>query len=106
MGKRKNEIIYLLEKFKKKISSKINLDRFILFGSRATGDGNENSDVDLLLVSNDFKKKKYFERAPEIYLMWDYDYDVDILCLTPDELDKKSKEIGVISQAIKEGVEV
>ena len=38
--------------------------------------------------------------------MWGYDYDVDIICLTPQELDKKKKEIGIIKEAVREGIEI
>lgn len=102
----KKDMINLLQTFKKKANQKAKIDKMIFFGSRAKGKAKKKSDIDLLLISKDFKGKKYFKRSPPFYLMWDYKYDVDILCLTPNEFAKKKKEIGIVQQASKEGIEI
>jgi predicted nucleotidyltransferase len=104
MGKEEDKIMRLLKKFKNDISKKIKLEQFILFGSRASGEPKEYSDIDLLLISKDFQGQKYHKRSPRLYLLWDYDYDIDILCLTPDELKKKQKQIGIIREAVNKGI--
>ncbi|HLC81014.1 MAG TPA: nucleotidyltransferase domain-containing protein [Candidatus Nanoarchaeia archaeon] len=104
MDKEKNKIINLLKKFKIRANEQSKLNTMILFGSRATGKAKKYSDIDLLLISPAFKKKKQFQRSPPFYLLWDYPYDVDILCLTPEEMERKKKEIGIIQQAVKEGI--
>lgn len=104
MDKEKNRIIRLLKKFKIRANEQSRLNQMIFFGSRATGKAKRYSDIDLLLVSSAFKKKKHFQRSPPFYLLWDYPYDVDILCLTPEEMERKKKEIGIIQQAVKEGI--
>jgi len=51
----------------------------VLFGSKARGDSNKNSDIDLLLVITD---KKHIEKADEILfdLQMKYDlYDINML---------------------------
>lgn len=106
MDQEKNKLVKELKKFKKNINKNIQIDKLIFFGSRALGKQKKASDVDILLISKDFKGKKYFKRSPPFYLMWDYSYDVDILCLTPNELAKKQKQIGLIRQAVKEGIEI
>jgi len=106
MGDQKIKIIKTLEKFKKEVSKIIKLDKIILFGSRAKGKAKKTSDVDLLIISKDFEGKKYFRRSPQFYLMWKSEYDADILCLTPTELEEKEKKIGIIKEAIKEGIEI
>lgn len=103
MGRSQIEIINLVKKFKSKIEN-LNLDKIILFGSYALNKQNENSDVDLLIVSNDFENIKSFKRAKNLYLNWDVDVDVDFICLTNRELEKKKNEIGIISEALKTGV--
>jgi hypothetical protein len=104
MDKKKDKLIPLLKEFKKNASKKVKIDKLIFFGSRATKKSKKTSDIDLLLISKNFKGKKYFKRSPKFYLMWDYPYDVDILCLTPEELAKKQKQTGIIQQAVKEGI--
>lgn len=96
---------YLIE-FAGKVRKLVNVDRFILFGSKARGDGDVDSDVDLLIISKDFEGVKFFKRAPMFYLLWNAPYDVDIICLTPNELARKSGEIGVVRQAMSEAVEL
>tara|TARA_Y100000031_G_scaffold138380_1_gene164235 strand:+ start:260 stop:580 length:321 start_codon:yes stop_codon:yes gene_type:complete len=104
MDKKKDKLKYILKEFKREVNKKIKIEKLIFFGSRATKKSKKESDIDILLISKSFKGKKYFKRSPEFYLMWDYPYDVDILCLTPEELAKKQKQAGIIQQAVKEGI--
>tara|TARA_Y100000294_G_scaffold133479_1_gene126016 strand:+ start:156 stop:476 length:321 start_codon:yes stop_codon:yes gene_type:complete len=104
MDKKKDKLKYILKEFKREVNKKVKIDKLIFFGSRATKKSKKTSDIDLLLISKNFKGKKYFKRSPKFYLMWDYPYDVDILCLTPEELAKKQKQTGIIQQAVKEGI--
>jgi hypothetical protein len=104
MDKKKDKLKYILKEFKREVNKKIKIEKLIFFGSRATKKSKKESDIDILLISKSFKGKKYFKRSPEFYLMWDYPYDVDILCLTPEELAKKQKQTGIIQQAVKEGI--
>ena len=106
MDKKKFEVKSLLKNFKNKIDKKINIQMFILFGSRARGDEIDNSDIDILIVSNSFDGIKYHKRSPQFYLMWDLPYDIDILCLTPKEFNLKKDQLGVIQEAVKEGIEI
>ncbi|MFH1637314.1 MAG: nucleotidyltransferase domain-containing protein [Candidatus Woesearchaeota archaeon] len=102
--KTEDMLMQQLKRFKHDLGKKINVEKMILFGSRAKGNANRTSDVDILLISKDFTGKKYFRRSPELYMLWDYDCDVDILCLTKEELKKKQGQISIISQAVKEGI--
>ncbi len=106
MGKKEIEIMNPLKNFMEKVRKIINVERFILFGSRATGKAKENSDIDLIIVSRDFEDIKFYKRSPKLYLLWDAPYDIDIICLTPEELNKKKKEIGIMRDAMKQGVEL
>ena len=106
MGTQKNNLKKLLQKFKKEVNKTVKVEKLIFFGSRARGRAQKKSDVDILLISKDFKGKKYFKRSPPFYLLWNNKYDVDILCLTPKEFEKKQREIGIIRQAAHEGIEI
>jgi len=48
------------------ISRKINIDKVILFGSQTTGKANDESDVDLMVVSKDFNNKSYSHRIKKL----------------------------------------
>lgn len=105
MGK-KETIIKQLEQFEKNISKEFKVDHFLFFGSRARGKYHKDSDIDLVIVSPTFRKQKFFKRAVKLYDCWNLDYPVDFLCLTPEEFEIKRKQIGVIQEAVREGIEI
>ncbi|OQY30357.1 MAG: hypothetical protein B6244_00420 [Candidatus Cloacimonetes bacterium 4572_55] len=43
----------LIDQFKKNVARKICVERFILFGSRARGDADPDSDMDILIITPD-----------------------------------------------------
>jgi len=94
----------LLKNHLKFLKKKFNPEKIILFGSRARGDYLKGSDIDLLIVSNKFKEIPFRERMIKAYGMWDKKQDLEQICYTPEEFKKKKKEIGIIKQAIKEGI--
>jgi hypothetical protein len=85
------------------------IERAIFFGSRARDDYFEHSDIDLLLVSPDFEGVFFTDRSVEVYLHWDYrnsKYGLEVLCYTPREFARKSKQICIVSEAIANGIEI
>lgn len=105
MGK-KEHLMKDLIKFADDISVEYPLNKMILFGSQATGKVHRDSDVDLILVSKTFQKKRRLARSPPLYLRWTLDYPVDFLCYTPEEFERKKKQIGIVKQAVKEGIQI
>lgn len=102
----KTVILKKLHAFWKKVEKDFPLQTMILFGSRAKGKPHRYSDVDLILVSPQFKKLDFVKRGARMYDYWNIDYPVDFLCYTSKEFEKKKKEIGVVQQAVKEGIEI
>ena len=106
MDREKDKVISLLQHFKEKIKEKIDVEKVIFFGSRLKGDNTADSDIDLLIVSSDFEGIKYFKRASNLYYIWDQPYDIDIICLTPDEVKSKQMEVGIVCEAVNEGISI
>ena len=104
MGRKKN--IDKLKEFKKELSKDIKLNKMILFGSRATGKATRYSDFDLILVSPIFKGKVSFKRPISIRKYWHLDYPVDFLCYTPEEFNKLKKQVTIVREAVREGIEI
>ncbi|ATZ60999.2 MAG: hypothetical protein DDT33_01410 [Firmicutes bacterium] len=102
MDKEKAEILSRLKDFIKKHGVK----KAILFGSVARGESREFSDLDVILVSEEFEGKSALKRPVPFYLEWDLGYPVDFLCYTPEEFEKKKKEITIVREAVKEGIEI
>lgn len=106
MDRKKAEIIGMLKKFLAKARKITKIEKAIFFGSQAVGKEREGSDIDIIIISKNFENEKSYKRASRFYLLWNLPYDGDIICLTPEEFEKKKKQIGVIKTAIEEGVEI
>ena len=96
------EMIEGIRKFKESIG----VSRAIVFGSFARGEFGEDSDIDLLLVSEKFRGKSFIQRSKGLWLKWDLGLPVDFICFTPEEFKKLKKEVSIVSEAIREGIEV
>ena len=100
----RKEIKREIKKFKEKIDKKTRVEKLIIFGSFARGRMKKDSDIDLLIVGKNFRGKKFFERPVGLHKYWKLDYPVDFLCYTPEEFEKKSKQITIVRNAVKEGI--
>lgn len=101
----KKKLLESLKQSKEKLSKEKNVERIILFGSRARGRFKKDSDVDLMIVSSQFKGMKY-GRAIGLRKYFNLDLPMDFLCYTPAEFSKKSKRITIAREALKHGIEV
>ncbi|UCH88116.1 MAG: nucleotidyltransferase domain-containing protein [Thermoplasmata archaeon] len=98
-----------LKRFKDEITRKYNVERVILFGSYARGKIDVHSDADIIVVGN-FKKKGNLNRAPLFYREWHLvhkiDLPVDFICYTPEEFERLKNQVSIVSEALKEGIEI
>jgi len=95
-----------IKKFINKIKKTIQVEKIILFGSRARNDHLQDSDIDLIIISNDFEGTPFPERMDKLILHWESPHDLEALCYTPQEFKKKQQQINIIQQATKEGKEI
>jgi predicted nucleotidyltransferase len=93
-----------IENFLVQVKKKFNPELILLFGSRARDEHLKASDYDLLIVSESFQGVHFLERIYKLLEFWDYNWDVDILPYTPEEFHKKKNQIGIVNQAVKEGI--
>ncbi|WP_422448840.1 nucleotidyltransferase domain-containing protein [Thermoanaerobacterium sp. DL9XJH110] len=106
MVKTKNEIIIMINDYIKKLSNYIKIDRVILFGSYARDEALSSSDVDFLVVSQDFSGMSFIKRLEFLQRLWSYDIGADILGYTPEEIEEMSKKISFVSEILKTGIDV
>ncbi len=71
----------------------VKASKIVLFGSQAKGTSTAESDLDILVVSEDFRGKDIFERAAmtkraEIRTLKKFMIPIDIFTLTPEEAKK------------------
>ena len=81
------------------INSGLNISKIILFGSQARDQANEDSDIDIVIISEDFEDKDIFERCEmtkdaEIMTIREFMIPIDIITMTPDEFDSESSLIA------------
>lgn len=95
-----------VKEFVKKVKREFKIEQAILFGSRARGDYLLHSDYDLILVSPDFRGIFFTKRMVKMYDFWDWPEVLEPFCYTPEEFETKKRQIGIVHQAVKEGVRV
>ncbi|AQV02280.1 nucleotidyltransferase domain-containing protein [Desulfococcus multivorans] len=86
----KKAAVELVDRFRKAIEARgIRASRIILYGSYAAGAQQAGSDIDIVVISEDFAGKGYWER---IDILTDAVYEIfaplEATALTPDEWDQ------------------
>lgn len=77
----------------------LKFERIILFGSHAKGVATEESDIDIVVVSEEFSRKNIFRRAKitreaEIRTIKKFMVPLDIITMSPEEYDNKTSLIA------------
>ena len=104
-----SSIIELAHFFKDQLQSNgLKISQMIVFGSQASGVANQDSDVDLAIISDDFAGKTLFERVPLIFsarkaVARKFLRPLDVLLMTPQELTDPN---SIKAQYVREGVVV
>jgi hypothetical protein len=83
--------------------------KIIFFGSRIRGDYLKDSDYDIIVVSKTFKGKHFTERSSDVLkALWNAGIvgDFEILCYTPEEFERKKRSLGIVREALREGIVV
>jgi len=92
--------------FANRLKKNFDVERLILFGSRARDDWLHSSDYDFIIVSKDFEGMHFLDRPVQVVLKTKAYFAADLLCYTPTEFEKKRRQIGIVSEALKEGIEI
>ena len=105
-GYENKKIMNALKRYIGDVRKHFKVEKALLFGSRVGEDYFLNSDVDLIIVSPDFEKIDFRKRMGELLEWWDETVDLEVIGYTPEEFEKKKKQIGIVRQAVKEGIEI
>ncbi len=102
----RKKIIKELEHFKNDLKKETPISKMILFGSQAWGKPHRDSDIDLIIVSPKFRRRRSLLRGLNFYRYWKLDYPVDFLCYTPEEFNKLKKRVTIVREAVEKGIEI
>ncbi len=83
--------------------------RVLLFGSRARGDEQGDSDYDLIIISPRFAAIPRVQRSLGIRELWrdvGGDGPMDLICLTPDEFEAARHRISLIAAVLPEAIDL
>lgn len=78
----------------------------IIFGSRVKGNAQEDSDIDVIVVSQYFDEIPFLRRMPLISKKVSFPKHVDYFCYTPDEYIRMKDESSIIMDALENALEI
>ena len=108
MGRRKPppELGEFVFEFANALKRDFAAEKVILFGSRARGDWLKESDYDFVVVSPSFEGVPFVERPVPLYRYWHQWPGVELLCYTPEEFERKRRQITIVREAVREGIDL
>lgn len=107
MDKYENKkVMRAIKDYIKNVKKTFKISKVILFGSRVREDYFLNSDVDLIIVSPDFKDISFRKRIGDLLEWWNEEIDLEVIAYTPEEFERKKRQIGIVRQAVSEGIEL
>lgn len=96
----KKTVVDIINRLRMEVEERgIKLQTVILYGSQATGVSREDSDIDVIVISDDFANKSYWER---IDILTDAIYSisapVEAVAMTTDEWEHSDSLIAEFSR--------
>lgn len=77
----------------------IRVEEIVLFGSVARGDFREDSDLDMIVVSQDWEGMSVTDRLGLLYRIWDKPVDATFVAVTREELERLLERSIVLRDA-------
>lgn len=104
MAKVNNRAIELAKKFLEKLKSEgVNIERLYLYGSYAKGAEHKWSDIDIAVVSSDFKGSRFDEGVKLKSIASNIDIDIEPVPFRPDTFIDEDPLVWEIK---KEGIRI
>ncbi|MGC8778898.1 MAG: nucleotidyltransferase domain-containing protein [Candidatus Caldatribacteriaceae bacterium] len=101
-----NALFEVIMRYLNRLRQEIRVTRAILFGSHALGEALNTSDVDLVILSPDFRGMNFLRRLELLARYWEPGLDADILGYTPEEFEEASQKLTFLSEVKKTGQDI
>ncbi len=88
----------------RRLAHDITLQKAILTGSRATGSYLEDSDIDLIIVSDDFSKMPLPERLKYLQKQWKSKIPLEAFGYTVNEFQRLQRKSTYVKEAVRTGI--
>ena len=93
-------------RFARQLRTRFRVSKILLFGSRARGDHLQESDYDFLIVSDHFEGIPFGQRMALLQECWEGKVAVEPLGYTAQEYERLRRQITIVGEADREGVEL
>ncbi len=108
MDNKKIQLRKIIKEYLKNMPLVINVNGIFLFGSYARGEAQRDSDLDVVVISPDFKKMEFMKRLILLSHIQGKSkitrsVPMDIIGYTPEEFKNIDKESVIMRRAKKEG---
>lgn len=107
MDRKKNNFKEVIAEYFRYFPKNFKIEGVFLFGSYARGKFDENSDIDLIVISPDFEKVDFLRRMEMLSSLrksrLTRSMPMDIIGYTPEEFRHIDKESVIMKEAKKEG---
>ena len=80
-------------------------EKVMFFGSRVSGGASEESDIDIIIISEAFKNIPFVKRMGKILQLIRFPKHVDYLCYTSEEFSNVKNNSVVIEDALENYLE-
>lgn len=101
-NKQKRELISFLKNLKKELGVR----EVYLFGSRVHGVPLKDSDLDMIVVSEEFSKRSFIENMELVNRLWNGSFTLEIFPYTPEQIEKYKGRKTIITEALEKGVRI
>jgi predicted nucleotidyltransferase len=95
-----------LARFLKRLKRELGVVEVYVFGSRAYGNPLLESDLDMIVVSEEFGKRSFIENMELLSRMWDGSFTLEMFPYTPEQLRKYAERKTVVSEALRKGIRI
>ena len=81
----------------------LHVEKLVLFGSHARGRADDESDIDLAVVSGDFRDKDIFARVEltreaEMETVFKFIVPMDLVLMTPEEYESRTSPVAAYAR--------